>query len=434
MVAWLRGERSKRWLVGGVVTAMVVALLAAFPRPAPRQAATRAAAAAASATAPADIEGAYAVLAQAAPVSAPGAPEVKAPSAVLMDAASGQVLFAKNPHERRAPASVTKIMTLDLVMDAIASGQAGLDDRVSVSEQAFDPDPDSTTMFLEAGETVRLEDLIYGVAVASANDGSTAVAERLGGSVERFADMMNETARRLGMKDTHWSNPSGLPSKAPHYTSAHDLALLSRHLVTRHPDLLKYTSIYEFWQTRGKKRFQLVNMNRGIVLYEGMDGLKTGFTNEAGFCVAATAKRGDRRLIAVVMGSENPNQRNEDVFNLMDWGFSAFDTLHLARSAEAVGRVRVLEGRAREVDAVPAEDVAITVVRGQAAAPTRNVVISGPVVAPVKQGRVLGAVRVVQGGRTLREVPLIAARDVPRAAPWQLFARYWRAFWRPGAF
>ncbi len=427
MAAWLRGKRLPRWLAVALGAVLVVVLLMATTRPAARETGQPAVDAVAE-------EDVYAVLAQAAPVTAPGAPEVGSPSAVLIDAASGQILFAKNPHERRAPASVTKIMTMDMIMDAVTQGRASLKDRVAVSERAFDQDPESTTMFLEAGETVPLEDILWGIAVASANDGSVAAAEHLGGSLERFVEMMNETARRLGMKDTHWSNPSGLPGKGPHYASAYDLALLSRHLVNRHPELLKYTATWEYWLTKGGKRFWLTNFNRGLVEYPGMDGLKTGFTGEAGYCLAATAKRGDRRLVAVVLGAASTKERNEDVYNLMDWGFAAFDTLHLARSSEAVGKVRVLEGRTREVEAVPAEDVAITVVRGQDARPTRSVQFPESVVAPVVKGQMLGKIQVRQGGRLVREVPLLAARHVPKAPPWQLFAWYWRAFWQPRAF
>lgn len=374
-------------------------------------------------------EDAYAVLAEAAPATAPGAPEIKSPSAVLMDAASGQLLFAKNPHERRAPASVTKIMTLDLIMDALAQGRVGLNDPVSVSPLAAKQP--GTTMFLEPGETVRLEDVLYGIAVASANDGSVAAAEHLGGSVKRFADMMNDAARQLGMKDTHWSNPSGLPDKAPHYTSAYDLALLARHLITRHPELFKYTATWEYWLEKGGKRFWLTNFNRGLVEYPGMDGLKTGFTEEAGFCLAATARRGDRRLVAVVLGSQTPQERNEDVYNLLDWGFASFDTVHLAKSTEKAGKAKVYEGRGRLVDAVPAEDVAITLSRGQGKDISRRVEISGPVIAPVKRGQVLGAIEILQGGRLVRKVPLVAVQDVPKAPLWQLFARYWRGLWQP---
>lgn len=374
-----------------------------------------------------------AILTQAPLRDAPPGPEVSAPAAILVDADSGQVLYAKNAHERRAPASVTKIATMDVVFDALEEGRVSLDDLVSVSDHAMRKSDEETTMFLEGGDQVKLRELLIGVAVASANDATIALAEHVGGSMAGFVEMMNAKARALGMKDTLWSNPSGLPGTAPHYTSAYDLAILSRHLVTRHPEVLKYTQMWEYWFHKGGKRFWLTNFNRGLVEYPGMDGLKTGWTDEAGYCLAATAKQGDRRLIAVVMGAATAKDRQRDIYRLMDWGFAAFDTVRLAEAGKPLGAVRVYEGRDREVPVTPAETVAITVPRGERQSVRSDLALSGPVVAPVKAGQPLGVIRVLRGAQEVRRVPVVAMREVRRATLPALAWRYWRGLWLPRA-
>ncbi len=407
---------SRRLLVTlALLGALLVLVVAALPDEAPSERADEA------------------ILTQALLKGAPPGPEVSAPSAILVDADSGQVLYAKNAHERRAPASVTKIATMDVVLDALAEGKASIDDIVSVSDHAMRKSDEETTMFLEGGDQVKLRELLIGVAVASANDATIALAEHIGGSVAGFVDMMNAKARDLGMKDTLWGNPSGLPGDAPHYTSAYDLALLSRHLVTQHPDVLNYTRMWEYWFQKGGKKFWLTNFNRGLVEYPGMDGLKTGWTEEAGYCLAATAKQGARRLIAVVMGAATPKDRQRDIYRLMDWGFSAFDTVRLAAAGKAVGKVRLYEGREREVPVVPAETVAITVPRAERKLVKSELTLSGPVVAPVREGQTLGTIRVLRGKDKVRRIPAVAARGVPRASVAALALRYWRGLWIPGA-
>lgn len=369
-----------------------------------------------------------AVLVEAAATPA-GAPQVKAPSAILVDALSGQVLYAKNAHERRAPASVTKVMTLAVIMDALRKGRITLRDEVVASHLAYNME--GTTMFLEPGEVVPLEEILYGVAVASANDASVAAAEHIGGSVQGFADLMNEKASELGMKDSHFSNPHGLPGSVPHYTSAYDLALLSVHLVNEYPELMKYVSTWEHYSERPGRKFWLTNFNRGLVEYSGMDGLKTGWTDEAGFCLAATAKRGARRLVAVVMGSPSPKERNADVYDLMDWGFATFDTITVAEKGQPLGRVRVWKGVRQEVDVVPREHAAITVPKGEKDQIKRVVEMKPSVVAPVTTGEAIGEIRVLHGSKETRRIKLVPAEEVSRAGLPLLFSRYWRALWVP---
>lgn len=378
--------------------------------------------------------GTYEAAAAALQAGTPGSgPEVVAPSAILLDVASGQILFEKNGHERRAPASVTKLMTLDLVAEALEEGRVHMTDKVPTSSYA--ESFGGTQLFLEVGEEMALEDLLYGLAVFSGNDAAIALAEHVAGDVGRFVEMMNERSRQLGMKDTHWANPHGLPGYENHYTSAHDLGLLSRHLVTRHPSLLKYTSTWEHWIRKGQKNeVWLTNHNRGLHEYPGMDGLKTGWTNAAGYCLSATAQRDGRRLIAVVMGATTSKERNQDIYRLLDYGYAAFETVTVARKGTAVGKVAVYEGAERQVDVVPGEDVAITLPRGQKAKLTHDMQMAAGVIAPVAAGQTLGEIRVRQGSQEVRRVPLVAAGAVAKAGILQLMGRYWGGIWRPASF
>lgn len=362
--------------------------------------------------------------------SAKGAPEIKSPSAILVDAVSGQILYEKNARERRAPASVTKLMTLAVVMDALKQGRITLDDSVTTSRYA--ESFGGTQIYLEPGEVMRLEDLLYAVAVFSANDASIALAEHIAGSEEGFVSMMNEKAAALGMNDSHFANPHGLPGFGTHYTTAYDLAILSTYLVNEHPDLLKYTKTWEYWVRKGQKNeVWLTNHNRGLVEYQGMDGLKTGWTNEAGYCLAATAQRGDRRLVAVVMGAATAKERQADIYRLMDYGFNAFDTIKVAEKDQVMGEVKVMEGQDLGVRVVPAGRVALTVVKGGKRAISHRTELPQTVMAPIEKGQVIGYLTLTGAGKELRKVPLVADRAVPRAGVGTLLLRYWREMWLP---
>jgi D-alanyl-D-alanine carboxypeptidase (penicillin-binding protein 5/6) len=245
----------------------------------------------------------------------------QAVSAVLMDAATGTVLFEKNSHEKLPPASVTKVMTMLLIMEAVADGKVNWQDKIRTSEHAASMG--GSQIFLEPGEEMTLEEMMKGIAVASANDAAVAVAEHLAGSEETFVQMMNERAKQLGCVDTHFSNVNGLPTEN-HYTSAHDLAIMSRELL-KHEEVVKYTSIFQDYLRKGsEKPFWLVNTNKLVRFYEGMDGLKTGFTAEARYCLAATAKRNGMRLVAVVMGEPTSQIRNGEISSMMDFGFANY--------------------------------------------------------------------------------------------------------------
>ncbi len=362
-----------------------------------------------------------------------GPPAIRSPAAILVDAHSGDILYARNAHERRDPASVTKLMPLLLAMEAVREGRASLEEPVTVSARAAATalPANATLMFLERGDRVPLRELLLGIAVASANDASLAVAEHIGGSVEGFVARMNRKAAELGMRDTLFSNPTGLPDAAPHHTSAYDLAALSRYLVLRHPRVLEWTGMWEHWFQKGRQRFWLTNFNRGLVEYPGMDGLKTGYTEKAGFCLAATARSGDRRLIAVVLGAPTPKVRNEDIYRLLDWGFGGTTTVRLARPGQPLGLLSVLESTRRRVPVEVPDGVAVTVPRGREGTVRSRLEVRSRAPAPVRRGQPVGELVVEVGGKTVRRVPVLAAADAPQAGVLALAGRYWLHLWVP---
>lgn len=247
--------------------------------------------------------------------------ESEVPSAILMEADSGEVLYEKNADEMRHPASVTKVMTLLLVFEAIDGGKITMQDTVTVSERAASMG--GSQVFLEAGERMSVEDLVKSVVISSANDAAVALAEYVSGSESVFVQAMNEKAIALGMNNTHFDNTNGLDDTTmTHLTSSRDIAIMSRELILSHPDVLKYTVIRQDSIRDGA--FVLTNTNKLIRFYEGANGLKTGFTQKSGYCISATAKRGDLQLIAVVMGAETSDKRNAAIKEMFDYGFANY--------------------------------------------------------------------------------------------------------------
>lgn len=348
--------------------------------------------------------------------------EVKSKCAVLMDPRSGQILYEKNADEKWAPASLTKIMTLILAFEAIKEGKAKLDDLVTASEEVRKPG--GTTIFLEVGETMSLKDILLGIAVASGNDASVAVAEHLAGSQEAFVRMMNDKAKELGAVNTSFKNPHGI-SEEGHYTTARDMALISSY-ATKFPDLLKMTAIYQEYLRGGKT--WLVNRNRLVNFYEGADGLKTGYTEEAKYCLSATAMRDGMRLVAVVLGAPDPGTRVADSQKLLNWGFSNFQSVEVAKKRDVIGTVGVMKGAKRQVDALASNDLYVTLPKGQSEGLEKRMVLEGEVKAPVRKGQSLGVLSVFKGQKELGRVPLIAAEDVPKASFFVLFARCLHGF------
>ena len=357
------------------------------------------------------------------PISAMAAgPEVAAKSAVLMDMATGMVLQEQNAHEKLAPASVTKVMTLLLIMEAIDSGKIHWEDQVIASESAAAKG--GSQVYLKVGETMSVSDMVKSIAVSSANDCACAMAEHIAGSEQAFVELMNRRAEELGMQDTHFVNCTGLddsPEAAEHRTSAYDIALMSRELMANHPDIQKFTTIW--MDTIRNGAFGLANTNKMIRFYPGATGLKTGFTAGAGYCLSATAQRENLGLIAVVMGAETSQARFGACKQLLDYGFANFSLVTPEMSG---GAVKVKLGTADFVKAVPAESAQLLVDKAQANQVQIETVLEEEIPAPVSKGQRLGTLTVKVGEQIVKQIPLVAEDAVPRLTWWDIFLRIFR--------
>ena len=337
--------------------------------------------------------------------------EVPGKSALLMDAATGTVLYEKNAHEALAPASVTKVMTMLLIMEAIDSGRISWEDTVTASEAAAAKG--GSQIYLKAGEQMTVSDMLKSIAVSSANDCACAMAEHIAGSEGAFVDMMNRRAAELGMQDTHFVNCTGLdddPSAAEHRTSAHDIALMSRELLQNHPDIKKFTTIW--MDTVRDGAFGLSNTNKMVRFYEGCTGLKTGFTAGAGYCLSASAQREGMELIAVVMGGATSADRFAACKSMLDYGFANFALYTPALQEGAAVPVKL--GTGDSVGAVPGGEVRLLVEKAQRGAVTSDITLEESVTAPVSRGQRLGTLTVRAGDQVLTQVPLVARDPVAR--------------------
>ena len=343
---------------------------------------------------------------------------VQAEAALLMEKETGQVLYAKNEHQAMEPASVTKVMTLLLVMEAIDSGALSYDDTVTVS--AYAASMGGSQIFLSEGESITVEDLLKGVCVSSGNDAAVALAEKVAGVTELFVERMNNRARELGMQDTHFVNCTGLPAEG-HVTSAWDIAVMSRELIVNHPDIRRFTTIW--MDTLRDGQFQLSNTNKLIRFYKGATGLKTGSTDSAKYCISATAERDGMELIAVVLRSPTGQQRFEDAKALLNYGFSTFGLVHVS-PAEPLPPVPVHLGAQGTVQprVDPAESLLLAE-KSRLQGLEQTVTLPESAEAPVRQGDVLGTLTVTQNGETVLEVPIRAAETVEKLTFGQMLLR-----------
>lgn len=345
--------------------------------------------------------------------------ELSGKSAVLMDVATGTVLYEHNAHEPLPPASVTKIMTMLLIMEAIDAGRIRWEDPVSASETAAAKG--GSQIYLKAGETMTVTDLLKSIAVSSANDAACAMAEHICGSEGAFVEAMNEKARALGMEDTHFVNCTGLddsPEAAEHRTSAYDIALMSRQLLKHHPDIKKFTTIW--MDTIRDGAFGLSNTNKLIRFYSGATGLKTGFTSGAGYCLSATASREGMELIAVVMGSDTSQNRNESCKRLLDYGFASFALVRPEPEGES--RVPVKLGTAESVRAVPEKEAVLLLDKARKNNVAARVELLAEAPAPVAAGTKLGELIISAGDEILERIPMVAEESVPRLGFGQIWA------------
>ena len=336
---------------------------------------------------------------------------LNAKSALLMDVATGTVLYEKECHERLAPASVTKVMTMLLIMEALDDGRIHLEDQVTASEAAAAKG--GSQIYLKVGETMPVSDMLKSIAVSSANDCACAMAELIAGSESAFVEQMNQRAAELGMADTHFVNCTGLDDSKEaenHRTSAYDIALMSRQLLKYHPDIKKYTTIW--MDTVRGGTFGLSNTNKLIRFYSGATGLKTGFTSGAGYCLSATAKREGMELIAVVMGCESAQKRTADCKALLDYGFATYSVV---RPGLKAGRtVAVHLGKQNTVPVELTERREILVDKARRTSLTARVELAQLVPAPVEKGQQVGTISVYAGEKLLIQLPLAAAQAVAK--------------------
>ncbi len=344
-------------------------------------------------------------------------PVVDARSYILMEASTGQILSEDNSEEPLPPASVTKIMTLLLIYDAVESGKIKWEDTVTVSEHAASMG--GSQIFLEPNEQQSVETLTKSIAIASANDAAVAMAEYIGGSEDGFVALMNERAKELGMKNTNFVNACGLDTDN-HVTSAKDIAIMSRELITKYPDVKKYTTTWQDTIThttsKGTSEFGLTNTNKLIKWYNDATGLKTGSTGKAKFCLSGTAKRNNMELIAVVMAAPDPKSRFQSVMKILDYGFANYEIKKGKAEGEEVGSVSVQKGMTDSVKAAAESEVNVLVNKGNKSEMTCNVKLVQAVNAPVKKGDMLGEIIYYSAGKEVGRCNAVAAEDVAKAS------------------
>ena len=337
-----------------------------------------------------------------------------AKSAVLMESSTGQVIYEYNADAALPPASITKIMTILLIMEDIVEGKITYNDMVTASERA--KSMGGSTIFLDAGERMSVYDLLKGIVVASGNDASVAMAEHLEGSVEAFVERMNKRAGELGMTNTVFKNTNGLPAEG-HIMSARDIAIVSNELL-KHKEIFNFTKIWTDSLRNGE--FLLANTNKLIRFYEGANGLKTGSTDEAGCCISATAERNGMQLIAVIMGAPTSNDRFSDAKKLLDYGFSGYAVWYGPEKGDSVGNVKVIKGALESVGAVTEKPMYALINKSDAGKEEFVTELLPEVSAPVTKGQVVGKVQCVLNGTLLAEANLVASEDVHRIGFWQL--------------
>ena len=352
--------------------------------------------------------------------------EINARSAVLIDQATGTVLYEKNPHDAFPPASVTKVMTMLLAMEALDSNMITLEDKVVISEYASSMG--GTQLYLEPGETKTIEELMKGIAIRSANDASVAIGEHLAGSEELFVQRMNERAKELGMNNTNFVNSNGLPDTG-HKMSAYDIALMSRELL-KHKDIHRWLTTWMDTVVVGKKQStqELVNTNRLIRYYEGANGIKTGSTGEALYCLSASATRGSSTYIAVIMGAPTTQIRFSEATKLLDYGFANFSTVDIATKDAKVITVPIQKGVLLEADVVAKEDLKLLLKKGEEAKANKEIIVPQYLQAPIKKGEKVGEVIVTVDGKEMGRVDVVAAEDIERASLLDVMLRMFRRF------
>lgn len=342
-----------------------------------------------------------------------------AKSAIIIEPTTGKIIFEKNSNERLEPASMTKIMTLLLTFEAIDNGRVSLDDMVNISKRA--EDMGGSQMFLEAGSNIRLEEIIKGVSIASANDGAIALAEFIGGSVENFVDMMNKKVEDLGLSNTHFANPHGLHADN-HYSSAYDMAIMASNLIS-HEKVLNYTSIYEdYFNKPDGSRTWLVNTNKLVRFLEGVDGLKTGYTSEAGYCLTATAKKGNVRYITVVMGEPSSDIRSSETANMLNYAFNSFKLNTILDKSQELGTIYIDKSKQKTAKIIVKNPVTELISKEKDIPNyTYNLKVE-KITVPIKAGTKVGTVEILDNeGLIVREEDVTISYDIEKCNLWETF-------------
>ncbi|MCC5909915.1 MAG: D-alanyl-D-alanine carboxypeptidase [Clostridiaceae bacterium] len=352
--------------------------------------------------------------------------DISAKSAILMDGSTGTVLYEKNIDEALPPASVTKVMTMLLAMEAIESNKISLDDKVVISERASSMG--GTQIYIEPGEVQTVENLMKSIAIRSANDASVAIAEHIAGTEDVFVEKMNSRAKELGMNNTHFINTNGLPAEG-HVTSAYDIALMSRELL-KHKEVHKWLTTWMDTVDVGKKTpstQELVNTNRLIRTYKGITGIKTGSTSEAKYCLSASATRGSNSFIAVVMGAPTSPVRFSETAKLLDYGFATFNTVKIVEKGGSLGNINIGKGKEQQLLAVADEDLNVLVKKGDESKVKKEVILPEYMKAPIAKGAKVGEVIVTLDGREVGKVDIVTNEGVERASVINMMNRMFKA-------
>lgn len=347
--------------------------------------------------------------------------EISAKSAILVDFNTGKVLYSKNENEPLAMASMTKVMSMLLIMEKIDDGSLKYDDIVEISTESSSMG--GSQIFLNPGDKYKVIDLLKGVAMASANDAVVALAEKTYGSKEHFIEAMNKKAESLGLKNTHFVNVHGLDEEG-HYSSAYDMSVMARELL-KHEKILDFTRVYEEYLTKPDgSQIWLVNTNKLVRFYDGVDGLKTGFTQNAGYCLTATGKKNNLRLISVVMGEESIEKRSSDTVKLLNYGFNTFKVNLIKNKSEILGKVNVQKGKKENVDVVLVNDLIELLNASDKPSNYKFKILVDKITAPVKKGDVIGKVKVLDdNGVLISQVDITVNENVLKANLWDLFKR-----------
>ena len=350
----------------------------------------------------------------------------EAKSAILIERDTGSILYDKNSNEELPPASMTKIMTMLLIMEALDEGKLDIKEKIRTSEYAASMG--GSQIFLEPGEEMTTDQMLKGIAIGSGNDASVAMAERIAGSEEAFVEMMNNKVKELGLKNTKFQNTTGLPAE-DHYSTAHDMAMMAKELL-KYKEITKYTGTYEaYLREDSDNKFWLVNTNKLVRFYPGVDGLKTGFTSEAKYCLTATAEKDGMRVIAVVFGAPTSKVRNAQVSKMLDFAFSQYKTHPVFERNTPIGKADISKGNLKTIKALTSESVSVLTKKGESIDDvTQKITIEKKIKAPVHKGDEIGTLEIIKDGKVVVKSPLVASVEVKEATWWQLYKRSFGMF------